>query len=353
MNDFHDVSGGNPRQYSPKSRIGKVSLIQKTVAEIESLDNEYILKASPTELEQFYLNKVTIEPLTLHTDQYYIENRVGVKADVSGDIRRDTFGGPAFVQGTRLDIAIPFEGDLQLWRLRPSPFTFWSYPEINIRDDLIVFSYVYPDDTANAEAIKSKVDQHVTHLADVVGNLRRAVESHNQEAAAAIRAALARKRERARAALDVVSSLGIPIRRRDEPLVYVAPVQRRPSPVGRPSVPQERYRPEYFLPEAEYEHILRVMRSMSLVIERNPESFTSLDEEAIRNHFLIQLNGHYEGSATGETFNASGKTDILIRVEDRNVFIAECKFWHGQSAFNKAIDQLLGYLSWKMCTGHF
>ena len=66
-----------------------------------------------------------------------------------------------------------------------------------------------------------------------------------------------------------------------------------------------------------------------------------------RTHFLIQLNGHYEGSATGETFNVSGKTDILIRVENKNVFIAECKFWKGRKAFDSAVTQLLGYLSWR------
>jgi len=86
---------------------------------------------------------------------------------------------------------------------------------------------------------------------------------------------------------------------------------------------------------------------MSFVIERSPASFASLDEEAIRTHFLLQLNGHYEGGATGETFNASGKTDILIRVENRNIFIAECKFWRGPKAFSEAVDQLLGYLSWR------
>ena len=89
------------------------------------------------------------------------------------------------------------------------------------------------------------------------------------------------------------------------------------------------------------------MRSMSLVIERNPVTFSSLREEAIRDHFLLQLNGYYEGSATGETFNASGKTDILIRVGDRNIFIAECKFWRGSAEFNNAVDQLLRYLSWR------
>ena len=92
---------------------------------------------------------------------------------------------------------------------------------------------------------------------------------------------------------------------------------------------------------------------MALVIERSPASFASLDEEAIRTHFLLQLNGHYEGSATGETFNSSGKTDILIRVDNRNVFIAECKFWRGPKSFSEAIDQLLGYLSWRDSKGAF
>jgi hypothetical protein len=117
--------------------------------------------------------------------------------------------------------------------------------------------------------------------------------------------------------------------------------------VQRPAVSTGKYEAEPVLDEKEYQYILQILNSMSLVIERSPTSFASLDEEAIRDHFLIQLNGHYEGGATGETFNAAGKTDILIRVENKNVFIAECKFWRGQKAFDEAIDQLLGYLTWR------
>ena len=62
---------------------------------------------------------------------------------------------------------------------------------------------------------------------------------------------------------------------------------------------------------------------------------------------LVNLNGHYEGDVTGETFNAQGKTDILIRADGRNVFIAECKFWGGPRALLAAIDQVLGYLTWR------
>lgn len=61
----------------------------------------------------------------------------------------------------------------------------------------------------------------------------------------------------------------------------------------------------------------------------------------------MPLNGHYEGAASGETFNYEGKTDILIRVDGKNIFIAECKFWGGPKQLLSTIDQLLGYTSWR------
>lgn len=86
---------------------------------------------------------------------------------------------------------------------------------------------------------------------------------------------------------------------------------------------------------------------MELVMERSPSAFKDLDEEAIRTHFLLTLNGKFEGEATGETFNFQGKTDILLRKESRNIFIAECKFWTGPKGFTETIDQLLNYLTWR------
>jgi hypothetical protein len=84
-----------------------------------------------------------------------------------------------------------------------------------------------------------------------------------------------------------------------------------------------------------------------MVFERNPKSFESLEEPTLRDHILVQLNGHCQGAATGETFNGRGKTDILVRVRNRNLLIAECKFWTGPKNLDKAIAQLLGYLTWR------
>jgi hypothetical protein len=98
---------------------------------------------------------------------------------------------------------------------------------------------------------------------------------------------------------------------------------------------------------AKYEHILTVIGDMSAVMERSPQSFSGMKEEDLRHHFLVQLNGHYKGQATGETFNAEGRTDILMREKGKNIFIAECKFWRGPESVTEAIDQLLGYASWR------
>ena len=55
------------------------NIIEKVTKEIQSLENDYVLRASQTELENYYTEKVLIQPLVLHTDQYYIENQSGTE----------------------------------------------------------------------------------------------------------------------------------------------------------------------------------------------------------------------------------------------------------------------------------
>jgi hypothetical protein len=325
--------------------------VETTCHEIDALDNQYVLKASPTELEDYFIERVTVIPLVLHVDQRHIESQQTVAIDVTRDFRRAVMPGRrAVVSGTRLDIAIPYEGERNLWRIRPSMFSLSGYPEIDVHDDRVVLHFSFPDDSSeDQQRLKTEIENEIKYLAETVANQRRDVDQHNAAAPDRVRARLKNNREKALAATNVVSALGIPIKRRDEPATYTIPTKRRPSPVSRPPVATEKYSPEPALSEGDYQHILGTLRSMSLVIERNPASFAKLEEETIRDHFLIQLNGHYEGCATGETFNGAGKTDILIRIADRNAFIAECKFWHGQKQFSDAIDQILNYLTWRDC----
>jgi hypothetical protein len=90
-----------------------------------------------------------------------------------------------------------------------------------------------------------------------------------------------------------------------------------------------------------------VLISSRNALERNPSTVARLNEEQIRNILLIGLNNQFEGNVGGEVFNGAGKTDILVRVEDRNVFVGECKIWKGPKTVTDALDQLLTYLVWR------
>ena len=92
--------------------------------------------------------------------------------------------------------------------------------------------------------------------------------------------------------------------------------------------------------------ILNILYNTGIEIERHPSVHKGKDEETLRDHFLVGLSPHFQ-SVSGETFNKSGKTDILIRHEGKNLFVAECAIWKGPKHFLGKIDQLLSYLTWR------
>jgi hypothetical protein len=100
--------------------------------------------------------------------------------------------------------------------------------------------------------------------------------------------------------------------------------------------------------DADFEHILEVIRGTAEAMERSPKTYASMGEEDLRQVLLTALNTHYRGQTTAEAFNVSGKTDILVRhPEGRNLLIGECKFWEGSKGFSATLNQLFGYAAWR------
>jgi hypothetical protein len=137
------------------------------------------------------------------------------------------------------------------------------------------------------------------------------------------------------------------VRKRDDGSENViVPVHRKPIPVESPAKANPLQ--EYVLAMNEYDDVLSTISSMATVMERTPSVFAEMNEEPLRTILLVALNGIYEGQASGETFNGYGKTDILIRRGDRNVFIAECLMWKGPAYLTgKMSDQLFRYAMWR------
>jgi len=94
-----------------------------------------------------------------------------------------------------------------------------------------------------------------------------------------------------------------------------------------------------------------VIYQLGKSMEKKPSTYKDKDEEGIRDQFLLVLETRYDSTtASGETFNRDGKTDIILKFakDGSNLFVAECKFWHGPSEFHNAISQLFDrYLTWR------
>ena len=249
---------------------------------------------------------------------------------------------------TRLDfrITVPFEGDAFFFWIKPSRYTS-STPQGTIEGGSLYLRVPYESGT-NTAKIRERFDEQLDPIKACLEQLRIDASNFNVHFSKMIHELVGARRQELLVAQSIVSELGFKIKPRDDDFrTYAAPEVRRRIVPTLPPASFEPYEPEPYLNDSDYEHILGVIHDMTMVMERAPSAFVSMNEEAIRWLYLVALNGHYEGQATGETFNYHGKTDILVRSKGKNIFIAECKFWKGQEKMREAIDQLLGYSSWR------
>ena len=311
---------------------------QKMRDEINSLDENQILNTSEEDLCNYFFEKYKVEVLQIDESQIQIDY---------GDARinvRD-YGRLVSLTGTRVTFYIPFSGDPGLFKLQPSMFSV-NPPRAKVRGREIVM--IYERTTTEAKQIKNEFESELTRLKNYLQCIERDITPFNSSIRETASQGIKVRREKILRDRDLVENIGYQLRRRqDTPDTYIAPQVKRVITPKLPPASTAPYKPEPALDIQDYEHILSVVSNMVLVMERSPNAFRGMTEEALRQHFLVQLNGQYEGQATGETFNFDGKTDILIRVDGRNIFIAECKFWQGPKAFKESIDQLQSYSTWR------
>jgi len=317
--------------------------------EIQHLDRERLLKTNEDELCKYLVSKYTLEAPVLHDDKKVAHPAEDVDIDVRGrfDYAIIDDDEPHIVKGTSITIAIPFEGDGHLFHFRPSAYSLSGIRGTVVGNEIHLRYRGLPQDMST-EKIKKDMDQDISRIKDYLQTISRDAETHNKSIEVEVKTLVTARKERILKDEGLVGGLGIPIKRREQDdATYFVPVARRKPVIERPKMQEGTATREPVLQEEEYNHILELISWMALVMERSPQAFRDMDEESLRWQFLVPLNSHYEGLATGETFNCTGKTDILIRYEGKNVFIAECKIWHGQKSLSEAIDQLLGYASWR------
>lgn len=246
------------------------------------------------------------------------------------------------VPASRVVVSIPILGTTEVLNYRASTFSLGGETG-TITDGNLVVEVI--ERSLNAATIRGEVDRVKRDIEQRVAWANADLAKFWTTAEATIRSNFSSRKDRILRDREVEAALDIPVRPSGTP--------RPPVPARRKQVTletrraQSRFIPEPVLDEAIYQDVLDAVRAWATSLERTPRTAAKLDEEELRDLLLGNLNTYWLGAAGGELFNGSGKTDILIRHGDRNVFIAECKMWRGQRVVADALAQLLSYLVWR------
>lgn len=317
---------------------------QRASSAVASMQDDRVLKTPNEDLVAEILRGVKLDVPRLAVADAFVDQREG-QIPVRDPFRDYGGRGISSATGTIVDLSIPFEGDKDFFFIRPTTFDT-APPHAIVTKEYVIVRVVGRD--LSPERVKASLDEAIKDIEKYLNWHRSAIDPFNASLPQIIRNAVEARKAKLLKDRDMVASLGFNLKPRPGAAkTFAAPI--KPKRIDSRPAPQSTapFKPEPALDLETYKQILDTMQNMAGVMERAPSSFEKLGEEGIRQHFLMQLNGSFEGAATGETFNYTGKTDILIRIDGRNIFIAECKFWGGEKAYLETIDQLLGYLSWR------
>lgn len=313
--------------------------------QIKNEADDYILNVSETEYQDHIIEKFEIERPSLHFEDVsmeQVERRVPAERFPRSYYVREgeSYPRPAYI------VHIPVSSNGHLLRYTPSTRLMWSYEVTLARDELMFEVLVFSDD---ASQIRREIDGVIGNLRTQLGHLQSEIAAYNSQLPAQAKKAFDARKEHILKERSIVSQIGIPLRRAaDLPRTFAVPSPAVPKKIApKPPASSAPVKPEPTLASDDYQAILQIVADLGKSLERHPSTYEAKDEEALRDYLLLLLQPRFEGSATGETFNKSGKTDILLRHENHNIFIAECKFWSGMKGLLDAISQLLSYLTWR------
>lgn len=313
---------------------------QKMQQQIHALTPNQLLPADDATVCQHFIADFTINPVEIQDEHIALIEPREIEIERPSD-----FGGTYRQKQLEFRFEIPFNGDASLLNLKPSTWSsVWPHAKVD-RGRIVV---VLHRADREVDAIKREFNEELSRIKQYLGWQRPEIDRWNQGLTELVRQQVAARREKLVADKKLVTDLGFKVVRRGESTSYSVPIQRKqvipPLPQPRPGAVTA---PDPVLDATVYEEILNTLDGMSLVMERTPSAFAKMDEETLRTQFLVPLNSNFVGMASGETFNHTGKTDILIKYQDRILFIAECKFWKGPQSLSDAISQLLSYTTWR------
>jgi len=312
---------------------------------IQKESRHYVLNVDIQEYVNFIVSERGITPIVLYPDRMQMDHYdTLVDRRYVRNIGPSLRGESAKVPGKVFTFSVPFTGDSGLFDVQPSSH-YMNHPYAQVNLETIEFEARSGRHYDPAD-IRRAFDRELDLAQKYIAHLTEDVDRFNQELPKFVEQALLSRREAILEDERKLNEIGIP-RRTDPIATYSVPLETRKEVVPPPQVTREIRNPDPVLALAQYDEIVKTIYDATLVLERSPRTFHDFEEEQVRDILLVLLNNQYIGTVTGETFNGKGKTDILIRHEGSTLFIGECKIWTGPKSLKRAVDQLLGYVTWR------
>jgi len=320
------------------------NLSKKIENEIEEKDKEYILGVDEEKFKNYLIDKYTLEPLNVNFDSETIGEPSVSKEWIVNKAWEETYEKEVYT----FTVEYRFTGSAVLFGVKPTTFTITSAEiDVNEKTGMVSFSFaLYNREPNEFNRLKNKFrDRAFANLS----NINLDVLDWNNKLPEKVNSYFQSQKDKYKKENDFFAAINVKV---DENTtsVFAAPTIKKKI-IPQPTIPKDKkYSSMPTMSKEMYDDTLKVIYDSGKSMERKPSLYKDKDEEGLRDQFLFILETRYEGiTATGETFNRSGKADIILKyAEDgSNLFVAECKFWHGCAEFLEGINQLFErYLTW-------
>ena len=305
---------------------------------IKQEDNEYLSNVDIEEYLDYIQQTYQLQcPILLEDGITYDQQEAQIER------YNQFFTEVGFVDGILFTVNVPFEGMKEAFLAQASTFGT-MLPKGTVTDNKLILNFAVAMFELDKFDLTSSIQKELAEIRRYLSYAEKDIAGFNARIKSVAKQEVDYKLTNYSKLQNVLKNIPYKLNREEvikQPQLIIKVEIKKPNA----NIQQKIAEPE--LEMKEYDHIIQICSDMAKVMERSPKAFAEMEEEDLRTHFLVQLNGHYQGQATGETFNSNGKTDILIRNDNQNVFIAECKFWKGQKVYLATIDQLLGYVTYR------
>ncbi|EJT6612796.1 TPA: hypothetical protein ACOTGN_000688 [Clostridium perfringens] len=330
--------------------------------EIEKLTNDNICNSNLEDLEEYFYNKFEFDLIEVETDINYIPYDVQeTKIPKDNKWFDNSYCQTQYynIDGYKIIYKIPFEGNVDLLYLHPASSILSKFEVDNIinptyeEEGKIIFSQTYERSFIDSqehmiEFITKEFNSKFSNYIKMINNVNSDIKDYNSSLMSIIQNHLQERLKKAENYLKLREKLNIPLElNKDAP--NIKPIRLKKVKKNKnTSFPRRKSNPvEYGISDADYNNIKNIINLSCISMEKAAKTFSQLEEEELRDVILASLNTHYLGTATGETFNKRGKTDIHIPFDNKSAYIGECKIWTGKSLFIDAINQLFSYMRWR------